>query len=272
MEDKKEKLGMEKFDWFSERIHALAKESKELVLDDFKDKETLALIKASRITLKNFRIDLSKAGKSIREEAVRVQKEVIFKEKELIAIIEPEEKRLKEIEDDAKDKAEREKRLEILPERKERLSAIGNSDGDFEITDNDILGMDDSSFEIYYSGRVVYKAEKEREAIDEEKRKVEEEKEKMEIEKQTRLREENARQEERERLEREKKDEIERKERDAKLEEERKIEEAKKLEADKKYQKFLKDNGYTEKTRDDFNILTEGNTVILYKKVATFEK
>jgi membrane protein involved in colicin uptake len=70
---------------------------------------------------------------------------------------------------------------------------------------------------------------------------------------------------EREKIEAEKKAEADKKVREEKEEADRQA----KLEKDKKYQKFLKENGYTNDT--EFHIQRSGNKVVLYKKVGELE-
>jgi len=141
----------------------------------------------------------------------------------------------------AEEEAE-EKRLENLkkdrekqlPKRKDLLSNIGDN---IPVSDDALNGMDDNQFKAYYNDRVADKntADKQKieDAEDDKKREAEEKKE--------------------EKLANEK-------------------EEKKKL-ADKKYQTFLKDNGWTDKTKGEF-WLEAGPTVgsvILYKKVGEYK-
>ncbi len=70
-----------------------------------------------RILLRDARVNVTKRGKELREGALKFQKDVIAKEKELVAIIEPEEQRLKTADEEFKLKAEMEKRRDELPSR-----------------------------------------------------------------------------------------------------------------------------------------------------------
>lgn len=64
---------------------------------------------AARMALKTTRVDIEKTGKEARDEAIKYQKAVIAAEKELIALIEPEEARLKELQDAEDQRKERAK-------------------------------------------------------------------------------------------------------------------------------------------------------------------
>lgn len=64
---------------------------------------------AARMVLKNTRVEIEKQAKAAREDATAFTKAVIVVEKELVAIIEPEEKRLQAIQDAHDEKVEAEK-------------------------------------------------------------------------------------------------------------------------------------------------------------------
>jgi hypothetical protein len=72
---------------------------------------------AARMSLKNTRIAIQKTGKEARDDAVKFQKAVIGKEKELVDLIEPEEKRLAELQDEVDKAKEREKAAKEQAER-----------------------------------------------------------------------------------------------------------------------------------------------------------
>lgn len=76
---------------------------------------------SARQSLKSARIEIEKRGKAAREDAVAFQKAVIAKEKELVALIEPEEARLKELQDAEDNRKEREKAAKAAAEA-ERLA------------------------------------------------------------------------------------------------------------------------------------------------------
>jgi hypothetical protein len=266
-------LSIEKFSPTKAELTKLADESKSLELPDLFDQVQLRKIKDARLNIRDARVAITKTGKALREDALKFQKAVIAKEKELVAIIEPEENRLGDLEDQAEKALERKARTELLPHRNERLAAVGD---DVQISDEGLLDMDGPAFEGYCNLRVANKNESDRLFIEEEKRAIEEEKSKLEREKEMHDREEKARQEERERLEREQKEKEERQERERKeaeehaqrqkeQQEQKAKEEQARLEREERYQTFLKGHGYTQETKDTFHIERSESEVRLYK-------
>ncbi len=184
-----ENLTLDSFKPSKKAVLELAEKCKGLEIKGVDDKGGYALVHAKRMDLKNTRVAITKTGKDLRQGAIDFQKSVIAQEKELIAIIEPVEKDL-----EAKEKAidleiEKNKRRELLPARKEKLKAI-----DVEISDDDILSMDDRQFDSFYNEKnAFYLAEKQRKIdeenvrIEAEKNRIQEEKEKAEAEKQRQI-------------------------------------------------------------------------------------
>jgi hypothetical protein len=84
----------------------------------------------ARVELKSTRVDIQKRGKAAREDATAYSKAVIEAEKELIAVIEPEESRLQALQDawDAAREAERQAKIDAERERvdtiQKRIAAI----------------------------------------------------------------------------------------------------------------------------------------------------
>lgn len=78
-----------------ERLRALAKESVSLVSVDTED--NLAAAKAAKARLQSTRVLIEKTGKAARDDATKFGKAVIAKERELIAVISPEEARLSDM-------------------------------------------------------------------------------------------------------------------------------------------------------------------------------
>ena len=295
-------LNIEKFDPTTEQLTKMVIASKKIKVTDINDKEQIEVVRKTRIELKTARVAITKKGKEMREEAIVFQKAVIAKEKELIAIIEPEEIRLETIEDEVKEKKQREERIALLPIRREQLDAIGDG---VEVTDDEILGMDTAFFTDYKNERVAQKNEADRLTLEAEKRKVQEEAERQQREKETQEREKKAREEAQEeaerqlklakeeaemRVQREKeegerkvKEERERMEREAKEKAERELKEKEEAEAKakveqealekkKKYQKWLTDGGYTEDKKADYHFMDNGTEVKMYKLVSVFKK
>lgn len=103
----------------------------------------IAQVHDVRIELRDTRIAVTKKGKDLRDGALQFQKAVIAKEKQLLAIIAPDEDRLAAIEEEAKAKAEMEKRRSELPSRKAAIEVIGIKT---PCTDDELLSMDDAQF------------------------------------------------------------------------------------------------------------------------------
>lgn len=181
-------LELEQFNPTVAELQGKVEMSKRLSLSDLTDAEQLKIIKSNRIYWRDTRVTIAKKGKELREEALSFQKAVIAREKELIAIFEPEELRLKELEDRAAEYAEMEKRKELLPIRKERLAKFF-----YTGSDEDILQMDEKQFEAKYNELVAQKNEAERIVLEERERVVREAEEKITRENEMRAREEKAR-------------------------------------------------------------------------------
>lgn len=279
-----ETLNLEKFSPKKTELISLAEECRNIIINGIEDKEGYEKANRMRIQLKNTRVEIQKTGKILRTDALAFQKAVIAREKELIDIIEPTEIELKEKQDKIDEEKEIIKRQKFLPDRKERLLKIGVS-----IDDSFILLMDDIKFENFYNEKKSeFLAEKER-SIAEEKIKLEESQRIEEAKKQARIEaEERAKQElenakqkaELDKQEALRKAEAEKqaiiaeqnKKEQARIEAEglkrlKEIEAQKILESQKKYQKFLKDNGYSDNTKNDFYIQQSGNKTILFRKI-----
>lgn len=287
-----EKLDIELFNPKKEELQKLAIACQKI------DGSDLKLVTETRIKLKKARVDITKQGKEMRDEANKFAKDVIAREKELVAIIEPEELRLEAIEDEVKAQKLREERAALLPTRHEQLNAIGDG---IEVSDEELLEMDTEQFSAYKNERVAQKNEIERLAMEQERRDIEEEKQRIQREKETQEREKIARAEaqaeaerklalakeeaemrvqrekeeaerrvvaERERMEREQK-EKEAKEAQAKAEAEAKVKaEQEALDKKKKYQAWLTKNEYDEKTH---YLRNENGVITLYKIVSTYK-
>lgn len=279
-----EKLNIEKFSPTKAEITALAERCKGLTIKGIDDKAGYNLVHQARMELKTARVNIQKTGKEARAEALKYQKAVIKLENELVAIIEPTERELEEKQKEVDLKKEMIKRQDLLPERKEKLKEIN-----CEMDDEFLLVMNDIEFDRFFNQKkeeYLYEQEQkqkaEQEKIETEKRKLEEDKR---LEQARREAAEQARKEAEERAAREKteyeekvrreKEEAERKakeaeERKAREEQERianEKAEQERLEKQKKYQKFLKDNGYSEAIKDDFYIARQDTKITLYKKV-----
>lgn len=140
------------FDPKKEALLAIAEEVAKITADPAKmTKEDLELINSTKNKLVKARTSISKAGKAARDAATKYNRSVKAYEDELIAILEPEELRLKKLESDAKEYATKQERLKVLPDYKQQLASIGDL---VEVTDDELLGMDPTAFQAYYNTRL----------------------------------------------------------------------------------------------------------------------
>lgn len=247
-------LNIEKFSPTVAELREVAATAAQIELQDPLDKAAVQVVHDMRVALRTARTTITKAGKEMREDALKFQRAVIAKEHELIAIIEPQEERLERLEEDALLVQEREALREFLPRRKERLAAL--QDG-VAITDEELLDMDGTVFEGYFNRRLAEKNVADQRKIDDDRRKLNADQEEIDRKKREQEAEERGRKQAEEKAEREKK------EREA-----RAAAEAAEREKDALYQAFLKEHGYN---REDFYTTQEiGGAITLWKKVATF--
>lgn len=223
-----EKLEIEKFNPTVMEIQKVVDDGRSITISDFSNKLQVKAVRDQRIKLKEIRVAITKQGKMFRQKALDFQKAVIGKEKELVALVEPEEVRLEDLENQASAFEEREKRRELLPKRKERLATI--KDDIDNLSDDDLLDMDSTAFEGYCNKRFADKNEKDRVELEAKGRAIKEAEVKAAREKEIKDAEDRARaderkraeeaevklKEERERAEKESKERIVREEREAK--------------------------------------------------------
>lgn len=122
-----------------------------LKINGIEDKEGYDTVHKARIECRDIRILAEKVCKKGREEAVRIQKEWLAKEKEVVAKVQEVELYLKKQEDDIDAQKEaikiRQERLLKLPGRKEQMKGleefIANPD---VLTDENIMDNDDSQW------------------------------------------------------------------------------------------------------------------------------
>ena len=156
-----------KFDPTVEKLQAIVAETKGITANDLSDDAQLAVVRGTRLQLRDARITIEKQGKAMRTDALKYQKDVIARENELIGIIEPEEIRLKGIEEEATAIKERAARAALLPMRKEMLMKF-----DTVMPDDDILNMDNDAFMTFLNECQAKKNEMDRQAIEDEKAKL----------------------------------------------------------------------------------------------------
>ncbi len=94
-------LSLEKFNPTVAELNALVAQTSTRLFDE-KNSVDVDYAHNSRMSIRAARVKIEKFGKQLRENAITFQKAVIVKERELIAIIEPEESRLAVIEEAGK--------------------------------------------------------------------------------------------------------------------------------------------------------------------------
>lgn len=256
-----------KFDYTKEALETM---KQQLTSIDVTKKEELE--NAVKILVKARGI-IQKQGKSFRDEANAYNKSVLEKEKEYVQIIEPLELDYKQKVINLEKEELRQQRLQTLPQRRallELLKTINQPD------DEILLNLDDTSFMTYLMERQAEdknNLEKEEQKIKREKEIAEKAKEEAERKAQIEIEKikkdaENKILEEQQRAEKERQAELKRKE-DEEIQKKRDQE---KLEKSRKYINFLKENGYTEETKDSFFVKETGSEYILYKQVSILKK
>jgi len=253
-----------KFDHTRETLSQIASKAATINKEDIEEvKETVkALVKARGV--------IQKQGKSMRDEAIAHNKQVLSDEKELVGIIEPTELEYKQLIADHEHKLVLEARKALLPMKKKQIEALEHRPMP---ADEDLLNMDDEAWVQFYAGQFELN-EQENELIKERaerEKQAEEDKAELVAKMEAKAEEDKARavEEERQRADRKKQQEQEDQER---AEQQKKKEEelaAQALAADTKYQDFLKENEYN--TETDI-IKTEGDTVSIYRLIATLQK
>ena len=295
-------LNIEQFNPKKADIIALTEKFKDLEIQGIDDKQGYQAVHQARIELKNSRVAISKQGKNLRDGAIKFQREVIKVEKELVALIEPTETSLANKQKLIDEEKEQQKRIQLIPERREKLKEI-----DYKIDDTFLITMDNIQFQEFFNQQkedyLFKQAEKiriEQEKIDAEQLKIKQQQqnEKIRVQAQKEAQKQaikdieiaklKAEEDKRQAIENEKRkaeeekqqliDKQERKEKERTMLEEKAKREAddklklekeaqEKLEKQKKYQKFLQDNGYTEKNKDEFYIQRIDNKILLFKKI-----
>lgn len=120
------------------------------------DESNLADVKTRAKELQKTRTSITKIGKTARDDANAWNKMVLEQEKELVAVITPEEDRLNRILDEAERQAEMEKRKAVLPIRKEMLASLG-----IELDDELVLSLDEDQFAIRFAAEKGAKEQRE---------------------------------------------------------------------------------------------------------------
>lgn len=260
------------FDPTVEALQQMVEATKNITATDLTDKDQLKIVKENRMALKNARVKIEKRGKELRDDAIKYQKDVIAKERELVSIISGEEDRLSEIEEEAKQIQIRKERAEQLPARRERLAVIGDG---IEATDDELLALDDTKFDTYVNNRASAKIIADRNKIEADRIANEHEATRLENEKNAREREEKARVDERTRLETQAKEKEEKRienEKHAAEEKARKEqEERERIEKQDAYRNFRVQLGWSEETRHFYKEENVGGVITVWKKLGVFD-
>jgi hypothetical protein len=159
-----------KFSPLEAELHRMAEESKGVTAEDFADTIKMTIVKTSQLSLRDMRTTLQNIGKALRDPHTAFNSKVLEKERELIAIIEPEEKRLKAIRAKADELAEKEARKALLPARQAMLHDIGVVPN----SDEWLLSFDGPAFQAEFNRLVAEKNERDRLALEEERKREEE--------------------------------------------------------------------------------------------------
>lgn len=222
-----------------ETLKELAIKYQWLSINGILDKEWYEAVKKARIELKSTRVEITKKGKELRDDANKFAKyykmAVIEKEKELIWYIEPMERDLEAKQKEIDELKEIEKRKEQLYSRRQRLSEIW-----VELQDDDILRFDDQQFYDFIQDQKAENLRLEQEKLEAEKKAFEEERLKAEREK-----------------------EIEKAKKEA--EEKKQAEENEKAKKNESYKKWLLDNNFND-TKD--RIERDGQKFTMYKFIS----
>lgn len=159
-----------------EGLKVMASEFGALKINGIEDKEGFTKVSEARKKLKAERVQIEKDAKELREGAVKFQKTVIARERELIAIIEPTEDSLYNEEkaiEDQKEAIKKEKERKEAERVQSRVNAL--SKFSFAIDYVEARGLTDAQFnERLTQAEIDYNQEQERKAAEELARKQEE--------------------------------------------------------------------------------------------------
>jgi len=153
-----QELNIEQFSPKKAELVALAEECKVLTINGLDDKAGQLAVQQAKMKCVRARIEIQKTGKLMREDARKYVSAVISLEKDLIEIIEPVEKHLKQEQDKIEQEKIKQMRLADLPNRQARLAEFG-----IQIEDDFIMLMDDQRFnEFYFQKKADYMQEQQR--------------------------------------------------------------------------------------------------------------
>lgn len=262
-----DQFNIEQFNPTTAELMAIADKYRGIKICWLEDYKWMDLALEAKRELASKRIYITKILKSLRDWAIKFQKDVIVKEKELVWIVEEVENEIKEEIQKIEDEKERLKRIESMPFRIEDLTRLWLEK---EYTEEFILSMDYKSFCDFIQ------CEKARlfEEANEKKLKEEAEIKRLadlkEAEERGKLQAEQKAKEDADRLEKVRLDEKKKQEDAEQAKELQKQAEQERLEKATKYRSRLADNWYTEENKSEYKIDKEWSVVIFYKKISTF--
>lgn len=145
-----QELNIDKFNPTKAECLNLALQFKDLTITGVDDVEGYKKVHEARMVLKKTRVEIEKTGKNYRAEAVAFQKAVLKMEDELVDIIVPVEQDLMAKQKAIDEQKEYNKRLALVPERKEKLKELKEFVSvDPENTNKFLAQMDDAQFTVY---------------------------------------------------------------------------------------------------------------------------
>lgn len=257
-----------KFDITEATLRGMVAESSSIVNVDIDNKEDIDKVKKARIELGKMRVEIKKFGKGKRDWFNEMSSKIITREKELIAIIEPEEDRLYAFEEELKKKKEQADRVAVLPQRIKQLQDL---DDGIEIDNNYLNTLTAEQFMGYCNKRLADKNQKKTDELRYREDEIKRKEAQIKYDQDIKDAEERARTEEKDRAEKRKiEEELSRQ--IQKEQEERKEElEKERIEKNQKYTDWLKSNGCTEETISDFVIERVGTKIRLSKIIGIYD-
>ena len=178
---------LQKFNITDAAIGALSQEFMSLTIKGLDDREGYKQVHDARMVIKKKRVEVTKTGKDLREDALKYQKAILGEEKRILALLAPIEDHLTEEEEridrekkrieeeiEEKERARIQVRIDFLFDSGCRLKNGIYSIFDLEIPDADLRVYTDEQFEsICNKVKDLVKAENDRLAEEERKRKEE---------------------------------------------------------------------------------------------------
>jgi colicin import membrane protein len=154
-------MEIQKFNPTKAELIAVVDEMKPLIEKEIKDVNDFALVDEGRKRLQKMRTNIQRFGKELRADYIAAQKEVIRQENELVEVIDPVEKALKDKQDAYYKAEEKKKRLLFLPARRAQMQEI-----ELMISDDTILAMTDEEFSKLYLEEKGFSLKKKEEAAE----------------------------------------------------------------------------------------------------------